>query len=106
MRLRCPLPGVPLWPCSSGATTSRRGVIGTVRRAALQLGQPLQDAGGLWLHSGHALRVTGAQGLSRAGLGIHAIQVLGRWGSDAVLLYIRNAPLYATHKYAAAALAG
>ena len=70
------------------------------------LGQPLKDAGGLCLHSGHALRVTGAQGLARAGLSLHAIQLLGRWGSNAVLLYVRQAPLYATHRYAAAALAG
>ena len=81
-------------------------MVSTIRRAALHLGQPLRDEAGLWLHSGHALRVTGAQGLSRAGLSTYAIQLIGRWGSDAVLGYIRMAPLYASHRFAAAALAG
>ena len=45
---RCnPLPGVPLFPCCTGGPTTKRGVIGTIRRAAMDLGQPLREAEGL-----------------------------------------------------------
>ena len=43
------------------------------------------------------MRVTGAQGLSRAGLPEHTVALLARWGSSTVLLYIRKAPLTSTH---------
>ena len=70
------------------------------------LGQVLVDPGGLFLHTGHALRVTGAQGMARAGLPEHTIALIARWGSAAVLTYIRKAPLAASHHVAAVALAG
>ena len=78
----------------------------TVRMAARLLGQHLVDPAGLYLHSGHALRVTGAQALSRAGLSEHTISLLARWGSTAVLKYIRKAPLASSHHLAAVALRG
>ena len=39
--------------------------------------------------TGHSLRVTGAQGLARFGLDAWTIQLIGRWGSAAILRYIR-----------------
>ena len=78
----------------------------TIRVAAEMLGMPLRDSANRWLHSGHAMRVTGAQGLARAGLSTAAIMLLGRWGSDAILRYIRKAPLFASHRFAAAVLCG
>ena len=52
------------------------------------------------------MRVTGAQGLSRAGLTEHLIALIARWGKAAVLTYIRKAPLPASHHLAAVVLAG
>ena len=52
------------------------------------------------------MRVTGAQGLARAGLSENTIALLARWGSAAVRTYIRKAPLAASHCLAAVALAG
>ena len=52
------------------------------------------------------LRVTGAQGMSRAGLTEHTIALLARWGSAAVLTHIRKAPLTASRYLAAVARAG
>ena len=101
-----PLPGFPLFPCRSGGPCTKEGVMRTIRIAAEMLGMALKDSSGLWLHSGHALRVTGAQGLARAGLSVAAIMLIGRWGSDAVLNYIRRAPLFSSHRFAAAALCG
>ena len=44
--------------------------------------------------------------MARAGLSEHTIALIARWGSAAVLTYIRKAPLAASHHLAAVALAG
>ena len=49
---------------------------------------------------GHALRVTGAQFRARHGVDTYLIQLIGRWGSNAILLYIQQAPLALQHKLA------
>ena len=49
---------------------------------------------------GHALRATGAQFLARHGVDTYLIQLIGRWGSSAILLYIQQAPLALQHKLA------
>jgi len=41
--------------------------------------------------TGHSPRVTGAQMMARAGISEWRIQVFGRWGSSAVLGYLRDA---------------
>lgn len=41
------------------------------------------------------MRVTGAQYLARIGVELHKIQLLGRWDSDIILRYVREAPLAA-----------
>ena len=98
--------GFPLFPDGSGEVCTKEGVTNTIRAAAKFLGHALVDPGGLFLDSGHALRVTGAQGLARAGLSENTIALLARWGSAAVRTYIRKAPLAASHCLAAVALAG
>ena len=98
--------GYPLFPDQHGDVCTKYGVTITIRRAAQLLGQQLVDPGGLYLHSGHALRVTGAQALSRAGLSEHTISLLARWGSAAVRNYIRKAPLSASHHLASVAFKG
>ena len=65
-----------------------------------------KDAGGLFLHPGHALRVTGSQAMSRASLPEHTISLVARWGSAALFNYIHKAPLASTHQLAKVALAG
>merc|ERR1712051_1097219 len=58
-----------------------------------QLGQPLASMDGSSRVSGHTLRVTGAQGLTRLGFPLWAVQLLGRWGSDTVKAYVGAAAL-------------
>ena len=101
-----PKAGYPLFPTDTGAVCSKEGVTASIRQAAVYLGLPTRDSGGLLLHSGHALRVTGAQALARAGLSENQISLLARWGSTAVLRYIRKAPLASSWKLAARAIAG
>ena len=48
------------------------------------------------------MRATGAQGLARRGLDPWSIQLLGRWGSDAVRGYIREAQFESAARSAAA----
>jgi len=55
------------------------------------LGTPLVSEDGTSRVSGHTLRPTGAQGLTRMGLDIWAVQLLGRWGSSVVQRYVRDA---------------
>ena len=54
-------------------------------------------------YTGHSLRVTGAQGLTVRGWHLWTIQLLGRWGSEAIKTYVREAPLEAMLRPAAAA---
>ena len=97
---------LPLFPASDGRACDKAQVVATVRAAAGLLGLPAQSAEGLPLWGGHSLRVGGAQSLARLGLDTWAIQLLGRWGSDAVLGYIRAAPLAGSDDWAAQASTG
>jgi len=51
------------------------------------------QANGARLLGGHSLRVTGAQRLAALGVDVIKITVLARWSGDAVLRYVREAPL-------------
>ena len=88
-----PDPDLPFFPASDGNVVSKEGVTETIIQAARKLQVPLATPDGSERISGHSLRVTGAQGLTVAGLDAWAVQLLGRWGSDTVLTYIRAVPL-------------
>ena len=83
----------PVFPANDGGFCTKTGVIETIRHVAQLSGQQVQDASGAWLLSGHTFRITGARALARMGLDAITIQLLGRWGSDAVLSYLAEAPL-------------
>ena len=84
---------LPLFPDELGQTVTKEAMTSTIVKAAELLGLPTASADGSARVSGHTLRVTGAQGLARAGLDVWAIQLLGRWGSATVLEYIQEVPL-------------
>ena len=50
--------------------------------------------------------MTGAQGLTRAGLDLWQVQLLGRWGSDAVRGYVSGAALGRSDTWARRAAGG
>ena len=68
-----------------------------VVKCAAMAGEPITE----WSPTGlvtqrfaeHAMRVSGAQMLARAGVSLHLIKLLGRWGSDAVERYVQDAAL-------------
>ena len=58
---------LPLFPRADGRPASKSGVTETIVRAAQFLGTPLVSEDGTSRASGHSLRPTGAQGLTRMG---------------------------------------
>ena len=83
----------PLFPTESGGVCSKESITETLPAAADLLEVPQSSADGSEVISGHTLRVTGAQGLARLGLDLWAIQLFGRWGTEAVKGYVRLIPL-------------
>lgn len=83
----------PLFPSHGGGYCTKAGVVRMIRLAAQMAGMEMQSADGVYRLSGHTFRITGARYLSAAGLDPITIQLLGRWGSNAVLTYLAEAPL-------------
>ena len=98
-----PADDLPLFPAEDGSVVTKDRMVATIVEAARRLHVPLEAPDGSARVSGHSLRVTGAQGLAKAGLDVWAIQLLGRWGSAAVLGYIREVPLELAATWAAKA---
>ena len=84
---------LPLFPTAEGQVCSKMAMSDTIRHAATQLGVTLASPDGSERVTGHSLRATGAQGLTMLGWDLWAVQLLGRWGSDVVKAYVREAPL-------------
>ena len=96
----CTDDSLPLFPTIEGQVCGKAEVSETIIEAAKKLDVPLETPDQSEKVSGHSLRATGAQGLARAGLELWAIQLMGRWGSDAVKLYVRDAFVGASEGWA------
>ena len=87
----------PLVPTSVGKVPTKHVMVHFFRRTIAATGTPTTrlnaDGTETERFSSHLLRVSGAQWLSRMGMGGHQIQLLGRWSSAAVERYIQLAPL-------------
>ena len=97
---------LPLFPDVEGTAVTKEAMTATLVEAAGRLGVPTCTADGSARVSGHSLRRTGAQGLARLGVDTWAIQLLGRWGSNAVLEYIQEVPLERSAAWARSAARG
>eukprot|EP00435_Cladocopium_sp_Y103_P018803 s4904_g4.t1 len=86
-----------LFPTAAGSVCTKQSVVDTIRRAVDLAGGSAKDASGNWRISGHTFRITGARTLCRWGLDPITIQLIGRWGSSAVLTYLAEAPLEGFH---------
>ena len=62
-------------------------VVAFLRDATLAVGRSTEGI------TGHSARVTGAQRMAQAGHPVSLIQLFGRWGSPAVMQYVREAAL-------------
>ena len=94
---------LPLFPAADGTAVLKDKMVATIVEAARRLKVPTITPDHSARVSGHSLRVTGAQGLARAGVDVWAVQLLGRWGSNAVLEYIREVPLELSASWASRA---
>ena len=94
---------LPFFPDEHGRVVSKDVMTATIREAGRRLAVQASSPDGSEKLTGHSLRVTGAQGLARAGLEVWAIQLLGRWGSQTVLDYVREVPLEHSRLWAARA---
>ena len=99
-------PAHPLFPDASGRFTTKAGMIGSIKGAALALDLPLVSNAGAELWGGHAWRRGGAQWLAVAGVEVWRIQALARHSSTAILGYLEGAHVQAMTGLAAEAAVG
>ena len=95
---------LPLFPTAAGKAVEKEAMAETIRAAAVHLKVALASPDLTEQVTGHSLRATGAQGLARAGIDEWAIQLLGRWGSQAIRLYTRQAALERSATWASRAV--
>ena len=91
---------LPLFPDADGSAVTKEAMTATIVAAATRLDISTASVDGAERVSGHSLRRTGAQGFARLGIDAWAIQLLGRWGSQAVLEYIQEVPLERSAEWA------
>ena len=73
-----------IWP--DGRPVSREGFVALVRAALSSSGMdPVR-------YSGHSFRIGAATAAAQARVPSHLIKAMGRWGSDAYMMYIRTPP--------------
>ena len=91
---------IPLIPTDLGDFPAKQDILKIFSKAIELTETPLTRPGPhgepLPRFGEHVCRVSGAQFLSRMGYSLEAIQLIGRWGSDAVKRYIQEAPLAST----------
>ena len=95
-----PAMDLPLFPDCAGAAVAKVAMTASIIYAARALGVADLRDGSLRV-SGHSLRATGAQGLISLGWRADAVQLQGRWMSEAVARYTREAALHAPSELAA-----
>ncbi|CAK0856481.1 unnamed protein product, partial [Prorocentrum cordatum] len=83
----------PLFPTAGGAHPSKAGMVRACTRVVGAAGLEV-------VPTGHSPRVSGAVRMAMSGVEIWEIQLFGRWGSSAILSYIRESPLAASAAWA------
>ena len=90
----------PLFPDAQGGVVQKEAMTATIVTAARLL-HVVDTPDGTFRVSGHSLRCTGAQGLIALGWRADAVKLQGRWESETVLRYTREAALHAPTELAA-----
>jgi hypothetical protein len=87
----------PLFPSTRGQFRTKESTITAIRNAvnkAINGGDNQNTDDGVSDHlGGHCLRVAGAQLLSRCGVDVYMVKLIGRWGGSSVERYIQQSPL-------------
>ena len=85
----------PFFPSKKGGLITKQGFVKQVHKVCEYLKVPTHAPNGAALITGHVARATGAVFLAQSGVDLWRIQLLGRWGSEAIKLYIKDAPVKA-----------
>jgi len=83
----------PLFPNMTGGVIEKRMVVKVIETVATRRGFQLKNAAGRKKYGGHFFRILGATWLCERGILRERIMALGRWRSNAIDRYLRNAPL-------------
>eukprot|EP00439_Symbiodinium_sp_Y106_P050425 s358_g6.t1 len=86
-------PEEPVFADIHGNAPTKVGWADTFQAIARLLGIPTCSGNGARCFTGHSARASGAQFLASRGVELWRIQIFGRWDSDVILRYIREAPL-------------
>lgn len=86
-------PQALLFETDGGLPCTKAGWADTFQALATRFGLPTLSTQGLRLYTGHSARATGAMHMAATNIELWRIQIFGRWGSEAFLGYIRDAPL-------------
>ena len=76
----------PLFVSSGGSPVARATFVAAVRAALLAAGLSAEG------YAGHSFRIGAATSAARAGVPAHLIKAMGRWSSDAFMVYLRLPP--------------
>ena len=99
-----PMLDLPLFPDAQGRVVNKVSMSATIVAGGRTLGVR-DELDGSFKLTGHSLRSTGAQGLISIGWRPDAVQLQGRWQSDTVRRYTREAALYAPDQLVALMMA-
>ena len=86
-------PADPVFSDARGLPPAKAGWADTFQQLASMLNLPICWPNGARAYTGHSARATGAQFMASRGIELWRVQIFGRWGSDAILRYVREAPL-------------
>ena len=87
------IPTLPLFPTSSGGVPTKAAVADTIVELAKRLNISGKANIPLCLATPHTCRISGARAMARLGFELFKIQLMGRWSSAIVMLYVQDAPL-------------
>ena len=84
---------LPLFHNLEGTSPSKQAMVSTFEYLAVSCGLDVMSCDGQRKFGGHSARVTGAQSLAACGIPVDKIRILARHSGDAVLRYVKDAPL-------------
>jgi hypothetical protein len=86
-------PDFPLFPTTRGKVQTKIGFVAAALEACAFIGIATHHPNGAPCITGHVCRATGAMHMAANGVELWRLQIHARWGSQAILLYIKDAPM-------------
>ena len=83
----------PFAPSQTGEVMEKVQVVDAIQLTAQAAGLPTRGADGKLIFTGHIWRIMGSRHMVRNGVQVPIAMLMARWDSNAVLRYIKDAPL-------------